>query len=145
MTEVRLKPQYTHCPQPWGNASTFDDGDLTRHAVMIRDLGKCRMCQGTQLYAGDREEMLEKLSTAFLALYVDQDEAHGAEAVWGIDDLFFVEVMNLSEEELPPQILDPDADLEVDYDTEGLRIVRQALLRAAGKIEAHLNAAGEDV
>ena len=36
-------------------------------------------------------------------------------------------------------------EAEVDYDTEGLRIIREALMRAAGKIEAHLNAAGEDL
>lgn len=138
--DVRLTPQYTRCSTPWGNTPIFDDFQFTRHAAMIRDLGKCRMCDGTRLYAGEREEMLEELSTAFLKLYVDQSD----EAVWGVEDTFFASVLNLAEEELPEHV-EVDADLEVDYDTEGLRIVRQALLRAAGKIEAHLNAAGEDV
>lgn len=129
--DVRLKPKYTECTVAVG---------ITRHTDMIRVLGKCRFCNSDRLYAGDREEMLEELSTAFLALYVDRSE----EATWGVEDTFFAAVLNLAEEELPEHVRE-DCDLEVDYDTEGLRIVRQALLRAAGKIEAHLNSAGEDV
>ena len=133
MATVRLKPTFTICTGPtWAGRN--------RHTVMIRTLGKCRFCGETRLYTGPREEMLDKLAEAFLSLYCDlTSEEHAV----SIDDTFFAEVMNLAEDELPAHVA-PDSDLEVDYDVEGLRIIRQALLRAAGKIEAHLNAAGED-
>lgn len=143
MTDVRLKPEFTLCRRDWGGRVHRFDGNLTRHSVMIRDLGTCRLCGSQRLYKGSREEMLEELAYAFLKIYVDRDEAKGAEAVWGVEDTFFAAVMNLAEEELPEHV--EDDDLEVDYDIEGLRIVREGLMRAAGKIEAHLNASGEDL
>lgn len=138
MSEVRLQPQLTQCPIAHGQLTNSDG--ITRHSAMIRLLGECRICHMTRLYQGEREEMIEEISEALLSIYVDRSE----EATWGVEDTFFASVLNLAEEELPEHV-NADSDLEVDYDTEGLRIIHQALLRAAGKIDRHLNAAGEEV
>ena len=142
MPDVRFLPEFTRCTQHHGQlpqvGARGPRGNITRHSMYIMDLGKCRICGETRLYAGRREKMLEELSTALLKMYVTEVD----EAVWGIDDVLWAEVNNLGEEELPEEL---DEDDDVDYDAEGLRIIREALMRAAGKIEAHLNSAGEDL
>jgi hypothetical protein len=129
--DIRTTPKYTTCRASVGTP---------RHSTFIRELGKCRVCGETKLYEGLREGVLEELSTALLRVYVVNVD----EAVWGIDDIFWERVTAIVDEEIGDKITE-DEELEVDYDTEGLRIIHEALLRAAGKIEANINSAGEDL
>jgi hypothetical protein len=138
MTDKPTKgsPRFTKCTDDHGELANSDGA--TRHSTFIQLLGECRICHSTELYEGPREKLVEQIAHEVLDTHViiEVDEVE----VWDIDDLFYRDVDEVLHFELPKGT-PTDA---IDRDLEGLRIMRQALLRAASMIARELNAVTGD-
>jgi hypothetical protein len=141
----RLEPKFTGCPSLEGEKTQrmVPGSDLSRHTIMIRDLGKCRFCGSAKLYEAPREGVVEELCEEVLRLHtVRTFESEDPDVVnWDVDEFLYRDMHEVAEAETG----DPNFFLTINTTVEALRLLHQGLQRAMSKIEWELDALGEEV
>jgi hypothetical protein len=141
----RLEPKFTKCRLPEGEKTQriVPVTDLSRHAIMIRDLGKCRLCGSTRLYEAPREGVVEELCEEVLRLHTVRTlESEDPDVFnWDVDEFLYRDMHEIAEAETG----DPNFFLTINTTVEALRLLHQGLQRAMSKIEWELDALGEEV